>query len=215
MRNALGAISFCISLVFSDATNAASDNTKLSIDWQARQENGICILATLPAKRIRISDFVQERQSSGSVLEPFLEIVHDESEYVFRARLTAMDDLQFRIWAAGGFTKAHRLPSGEDVILTPAISHVARSFLAASGSPAKSIWTTKAEFDEEKRLFTASGAVDREKGFGFLLDRAEARVLYVFVPSEIGTDKSWEIDLGISFRNAMAEFIRCQEGKPS
>lgn len=191
---------------------ARSLDTFRSVGWETESRGGSCVLRSLqpPPRPPTLTEFLN--RTEVPVPPSFIEVVHDGGDYEFRANMPAEDELQFRIWSAGGYTSMFRAPTGQDFILTPAISQIPSPYLAASGNPTKSVWTDDFVFDPTGRIFTAVARVDRRVGFEFLLQRAEAGFLYVFVPGEMDRETSWEVRLGSSFRDALADFIRCQEG---
>lgn len=189
---------------------AQLDDTYKGVGWTADSSTGICSLHTLKPRSKSVKEFLELEYSKRR--PPFVQIIDRGGEYEFTVNFVAVDDLQFRIWSAGGYTSNFTAPTGQSFVLTPALSHISSSYLAAAGNPTDSIWMDTFKFDTETRVFSASTRLPEKVGFEFLIERAESGFLYAFVPSDMNGETAWQIGDNISFRAALASFVKCLEG---
>lgn len=169
--------------------------------WEVSYLDGKCVLKQrfeLPESLRRLLNNPPEQPNVLAATK----VLDTGDNYIFEMRKRASDELQFRVWQSGGITSK----SATGRILSPALGHG----LSLSSDDRSTIWMETFEFKEEDRLLIARAEVSHELGLSFLLGRAEAGVMYGYVPSEHSPEE-WKIRLKRDFRGKLASFIACQE----
>lgn len=194
------------------SVQAQTNKTYRDVEWTYEATDGSCRIYTQAPRPGSVTAYLEAQRQPAS--PPFIDIIAQDETYKVTVNIPASDEFQFRLWSSGGYNSTVEI---DDVsyILTPALSFVGSPTLAAYARDSTSIWLDEFEFNPETMMMTVSTDFEKRAAFRFLVERAEAGQIYVFIPSELSNELSFEVRATNSFRNALADFISCQETVPS